>query len=328
MVQAGRMTALKKDDGGVRGIVAGDVVRRLVTTTMSQQLGSATKAATAPCQYALSTRSGCECVAHVLQGVTELNPRTTVTSIDGVSAYDMISRRAMMEGLCQVDDDHREDFHGRTQRVWCNSIPQGEGGEQGDPMMLLLFSVGPHHALGVVRSLRPEEKLMAFLDDMYYSSDPERVGGVCVVVQEALQTHAGISVHGGKTKVWNASGAKTIVRRSRADCQGIRPHRARVWRGSGIPTEQQGTKIPSTGHPDFVRRRLTELAEEQRILLERIPRVKDVQGTWLLLVHCASARANCILRSVRPEAVAECARVHDEGLWELQPYPPSQLEHV
>ena len=70
------------------------------------------------------------------------------------------------------------------------------------------------------------------------------------------------------------------------------------------------------GHPDFVRKHLTDLAEEQRILLERIPMSKDVQGSWLLLVHCASARANYFLRSVRPEAVAEYARVHDAGLWE------------
>ena len=80
MVRAGRMTALRKPDGGVRGIVAGDVVRRLVARTMAQQLGPATKAATAPHQHALSTRSGCECVAHVLQGLTELNPRTTVVN--------------------------------------------------------------------------------------------------------------------------------------------------------------------------------------------------------------------------------------------------------
>ena len=72
------MTALKKPDGGVRGIVAGDVVSRLVARTMSQQLGPATMAATAPHQFALSTRAGCECVAHMLQGVTELNPGITV----------------------------------------------------------------------------------------------------------------------------------------------------------------------------------------------------------------------------------------------------------
>ena len=53
--QAGGLP-LSKDDGGVRGIVAGDVVRRLVARTIAQQLGPAVKAATAPYQYALSTR--------------------------------------------------------------------------------------------------------------------------------------------------------------------------------------------------------------------------------------------------------------------------------
>ena len=56
MVRQGRMTALAKPDGGVRGIVAGDVIRRLVARTMAQQLGEAVETATAPHQYALRTK--------------------------------------------------------------------------------------------------------------------------------------------------------------------------------------------------------------------------------------------------------------------------------
>ena len=41
MVRQGRMTVQAKPDGGVRGIVAGDVIRRLVARTMAQQLGDA-----------------------------------------------------------------------------------------------------------------------------------------------------------------------------------------------------------------------------------------------------------------------------------------------
>ena len=37
------------------------------------------------------------CVAHVLQDLTQINPLTTVTSVDGVSAFDLISRSAMLE---------------------------------------------------------------------------------------------------------------------------------------------------------------------------------------------------------------------------------------
>ena len=97
-IRMGRMTALRKTNGGVRGIVVGDVVRRLVARTVAQQLGPSVEAATAPCQHALSTRAGSECIAHVIQGLTELNPEA-VLSIDGISAYDQISRAAMMDGL-------------------------------------------------------------------------------------------------------------------------------------------------------------------------------------------------------------------------------------
>ena len=37
-IRMGRMTVLQKPDGGVRGIVAGDVMRRLVGRTVAQQI--------------------------------------------------------------------------------------------------------------------------------------------------------------------------------------------------------------------------------------------------------------------------------------------------
>ena len=58
LVRMGRLTALSESDGGVRGIVAGDVVRRLVARTISQQLAPAVERATSPHQYAMTTRAG------------------------------------------------------------------------------------------------------------------------------------------------------------------------------------------------------------------------------------------------------------------------------
>ena len=101
-VRLGRLTALQKPNGGVRGIVAGDIVRRIVARTMSEQLMSEVQHATAPFQYALATKSGCESIAHALQGLTELFPRTTVTSIDGTSTCDLISRQAMLDGMKHI----------------------------------------------------------------------------------------------------------------------------------------------------------------------------------------------------------------------------------
>ena len=56
LVRLGRMTALQKPNGGVRGIVAGDIIRRLVARTISQQLLPVVERATVPFQYALSTK--------------------------------------------------------------------------------------------------------------------------------------------------------------------------------------------------------------------------------------------------------------------------------
>ena len=54
----GRLTALQKPAGGVRGIVCGDIVRRLVARTVAQSVSAAVQAATSPFQYALTTKSG------------------------------------------------------------------------------------------------------------------------------------------------------------------------------------------------------------------------------------------------------------------------------
>ena len=138
-IRLGRLTALSKPDGGVRGIVVGDILRRLVARTIAKQVSKQAEAATAPFQYVLSTKAGCECVVHILQTSTDIDPEATVMSIDG--AYDLISRNAMLEGqggdqilpfvrcfYCSPSTYLWEDEMGVLQH-----IPQGEGGEQGDP---------------------------------------------------------------------------------------------------------------------------------------------------------------------------------------------------
>ena len=54
-------------------------------------------------------------------------------------------------------------------------ILQGEGGEQGDPLMPLLFSLGIHDALQATQQGLGSEHLMAFLDDVYVVTLPSRV---------------------------------------------------------------------------------------------------------------------------------------------------------
>ena len=101
-IRLGRLTVLQKPNGGVRRIVVGDTIRRLVARTIAQQLFSTVEQATTPFQHAFSTRAGGECIAHALQALTDLNPRTTVLSVGGVGAFDLISRSSMLEGLRSI----------------------------------------------------------------------------------------------------------------------------------------------------------------------------------------------------------------------------------
>ena len=50
-IRLGRMTALSKPDGGVRGIVVGDILRRLVSRTIAKQISKKVEETTAPFQY-------------------------------------------------------------------------------------------------------------------------------------------------------------------------------------------------------------------------------------------------------------------------------------
>ena len=67
----GRVTALTKPDGGVRGIVVGKLFKRFIARTIAQEIGKTVQSATAPYQYALKTKAGTECVFHILQTLVE-----------------------------------------------------------------------------------------------------------------------------------------------------------------------------------------------------------------------------------------------------------------
>ena len=147
----------------------------------------------------MKTRAGCGCVAHALQGLTEIDPEVKVTSFNGLRAYDMICRGAMLWGLMRVSGavlPFTRMFHcTSSEYVWemdsgeVHRIPQGEGGEQGDPRMPSLYSLGQHGALEAANDRRTRgEQLFAFLDDTYIvTPTAAKVGTGYGHVREALR---------------------------------------------------------------------------------------------------------------------------------------------
>ena len=155
---------------------------RLFARTISKQIMKEAEEATAPHQHAFGTKVGCGCVAHILQSSTDEDEHDTVVSVDGIGAYDTISRRAMLQGVMWVPSGDRvlpflkQFYSSPSVYVWedvmgtQHEVTQGEGGEQGDPCL------GQHRTLTAVEGrLKVGEKFFAFFDGIYLICQLDRV---------------------------------------------------------------------------------------------------------------------------------------------------------
>ena len=122
--------------------------------------------------------------------------------------------------------------------------------------------------------------------------------------------------HQGKTQIWNRGGVEPAGAAQLTTAARIENPDAMVWRGDPeLPLTEQGLTV--LGAPvglEFVQAQLAKKGAEHEALLEMIPRVPNVQVAWLLILFCAGARANFLLRTVQPELTQDFARHHDEQL--------------
>ena len=126
-LRMGRITALSMPDGGVRGITVGDILRRRVSRTVAQQYSQRVEIATAPFQYALSTRVGCECIAHVVQALTGVDEEAGVHRWSGSLRLDLPQRNV----ASTVGDRRWGPDHAFRQTTLWTTINTFVGGRDG-----------------------------------------------------------------------------------------------------------------------------------------------------------------------------------------------------
>ena len=320
-IALGRLVALQKPNGRIRGLVVGDLLRRVVSRSIAQHFGQTIHTACSPYQFALSTRAGTEAVVHALTATTQLSPTQTILSVDGVGAYDTISRASMLRGLHTTAGANaclpfvRMFYTEASHYVWHDgngqphTVTQAEGGEQGDPLMPALFSLGQHQALQAAHAqLQARETLYAFLDDIYVTVSPERVRPVYDLLSEQLFNHTRIQLNTGKTRVWNGAGQLPPNLTSLG---------SDVWVGNpALPPTEQGLTVLGApiGHTEFIQTQLQQASHAHTGFLQDIPALQDLQASWLLLLFCASPRCNYLLRMLPPLATTQYAQDHDTAV--------------
>ena len=136
----------------------------------------------------------------------------TILSVDGIGAYNHVLRSVMLGWLLQIPGA-RQILRFCAPLLRCtvgltrtDNVGQclELGGEQGDPLMPLLFAIGIQSALEeVARSLEQESSCVLFSTTSLSALPPSRVQHLHKVLTEALSRHVAIQLHQGKTKTWN-----------------------------------------------------------------------------------------------------------------------------
>ena len=190
-----------------------------------------------------------------------------------------------------------------------HEILQGEGGGQGCPLMPALFALAQHDALvSAAGKLQPNERLFAFLDDLYVVSTPTRAATAFQTVAEEVETHAGVKSHLGKLRAW--------CRKPLSPPADFTNYGTYAWTSDKTPT-QRGLVILGTpiGPPEFIRTHADERMQKELLPLRRLHELSDLQCQWVLLSQCATARANHTIRILPPDASRYYAEAHDEAIW-------------
>ena len=228
---------------------------------------------------------------HMFRAATDSDAAATVLSVDGIGAYDHTSRSAMLERLSRMPKAWailpfvRLSYgHPSTCSWWDQNgdrraVSQAEGGEQGDPLMPLLFSIGIQGALEEVAgtleagaTLRFSGRHLCFVPAPQSEDDLRRVGAVSFQV-------AGIHLHQGKTRVWNKGGIPP---------EDVHISGPEAWQPEGIVV--LGTPL---GSAQFVSGKLQTRVEEECRLWEAITNLQC--GGQILLQN---PRANHTLRTL------------------------------
>ena len=132
--------------------------------TLAKQFASVFEDECAPFQYALSHVREPTVLGHMFRAATDANHRATILSVDGIGASDHVFRASMLGRLATMPGgvpgmlpfvrlSYASPPHilgGDEGQRW--TIVQAEGGEQGDPLMPLLFAIGVQAALEEVRT--------------------------------------------------------------------------------------------------------------------------------------------------------------------------------
>lgn len=187
----GKLIALKKKDGGIRPIVMGYTIRRLISKCANKFAQAKMQNYFEPLQVGVAVSGGCEAAVHATRRFCEnLRQDEVLVKLDFSNAFNSLSRDAMLIAVA----DKIPEIYSFCLAAYCDksdlvfeghTLHSFEGVHQGDPLGPLLFCLTMHPLLTSLNS----SFRIGYLDDV-------TIGGVADSVNSDV-----LSIHTNGPKI-------------------------------------------------------------------------------------------------------------------------------
>jgi len=198
----GRLIALNKKSGGIRPIVIGLTLRRLVSKCANTVGISRLQTFFCPRQLGVGTPGGCEAAIHSARRYLQSMPvGKVVVKLDFANAFNSLHRHDMLLAV----KDHVPELYAYSYSAYAQpsllyygpfTLFSSEGPQQGDPLGPLLFSLSVQPLLESVSS----EITLGYLDDFTLGDAESVVASDVKRIVEVGQT-MGLALSTGKCEL-------------------------------------------------------------------------------------------------------------------------------
>ena len=293
------LVALAKENGDVRPIAVGEVLRRLTSKCLCSAVRSDAQRFFGSLQVGVACPLGLEAAIHTISQYCERNATSTskiVMTIDFHNAFNSLDRNALLAAC-------RRDFPTLAAWAsWCYSVPSRllynervvnstAGVQQGDNLGPLLFATTIHSLLGELKAILGIDLVIGYLDDIVVAGDCEAVLRALLVLQRSIPS-LGLTLNMAKCELIPLAGPLSTSDLSRFPAQMARVHSGR-FKFLGAPVGDREFAA------SFVQDKRAAKAD---VLLTEISGIDDAQVTHKLLSRCmGTARVMHAMRTTRPD---------------------------
>jgi hypothetical protein len=308
LLSTSRSVLIPKPDGGMRPLGVGEAWYRLIARCVCREVVRPASAALAPLQLGSGYSGGVEICARLpllaLAGDDGGDVDVCVFTLDIKNAFNSMRRSLILKGIreyCpEIEPWFRRFYGGPADLRFSSGHKAGEsqsGVRQGDPMSMLLFALGFHACLLLIKGKLNDALathgfeaihgyMQAFADDISGACPAVCIPDFSEGVQEILAANdlllvpSKCAIHGRL--------AHTIM-------------------NPFLPVRSEGiTKVVGcpVGPPAFRRAAVTGLLDK---MTDSLPLLQDYspQASFLLITKCINARANFLCRVTElPDAAA------------------------